>query len=303
MTVASTVPCSTTPSLDLVTALAVGSVGGTATLRAAVGRPPAVSRPRPAPSASPTGEIADPDRFLREALADAARLEAHVVGHVGHRAEAMGRSRDDAIRFWTDAAVERRRHARRRPVSTSSLDPAAEAMARRSPTTRQRRHATPRRTPTPPPTASRTCGTASSTARVSSCPTCRQPPSSAVSCSRGSSSSELDAADRQTVRQADGGDDRRGVNIDGNALRDVVKTRSCRSTRSSVSARSEDAGRLQPVDLDAAEEPRQPRCAVAAASAASGRPVMPHRPAGVPAHLHQHRGPRARTRPASPRGP
>ena len=45
-----------------------------------------------------------PTAFLREALADAARLEAYLVEHVGHRAEAMGRSRDDAVTFWTDTA-------------------------------------------------------------------------------------------------------------------------------------------------------------------------------------------------------
>ena len=92
-------------ALDVVTALAVGSVTGTATIRVATDRYQQ-SQAAAGVGRIADGEIADPDRFLREALADAARLEAHIVGHVGHRAEAMGRSRDDVITFWTDAASE-----------------------------------------------------------------------------------------------------------------------------------------------------------------------------------------------------
>ena len=114
-------------ALDVVTTLAAGSVVGTATLRAATD----VHQRRQAAAGSEriaNGEITDPDRFLREALADAARLEAHLVGHVGRRAEAMGRSRDEAIRFWTDAASGALDTL---PVDGLDvmLDPAAEALA------------------------------------------------------------------------------------------------------------------------------------------------------------------------------
>ena len=43
--------------------------------------------------------------MLREAVADAARLEAHFIEHVGHRAEVRGRSRDVITSFWIDVAT------------------------------------------------------------------------------------------------------------------------------------------------------------------------------------------------------
>jgi hypothetical protein len=114
-------------ALDVVTRLAAGSVIGTATLRAAT------DVHQRAQAAAGTeriadGEITDADRFLREAMADGARLEAHFAEHVGHRAEAMGRSRDDAIRFWTDAAAEA---VDSLPVGDldALLDPTAQALA------------------------------------------------------------------------------------------------------------------------------------------------------------------------------
>jgi hypothetical protein len=114
-------------ALDVVTRLAAGSVIGTATLRAAT------DMHQRAQAAAGTerianGEITDPDRFLREALGDGARLEAHFAEHVGHRAEATGRSRDDAIRFWTDAGAEALDAL---PVGDLDvlLDPTAQALA------------------------------------------------------------------------------------------------------------------------------------------------------------------------------
>ena len=51
------------------------------------------------------GEITDVNSFLREAIADAARLEAYFIEHAGHRAEANERRVDDVIGRWIDLAV------------------------------------------------------------------------------------------------------------------------------------------------------------------------------------------------------
>ena len=211
-------------ALDVVTTLAAGSVVGTATLRAATD----VHQRQQAAAGSEriaNGEITDPDRFLREALADAARLEAHIVGHVGRRAEAMGRSRDEAIRFWTDAASGA---VDTLPVDGLDvvLDPAAEALADGF---------------ADHEAAAARDAEADADAAADRLtyewyrelyrqdlvvPARRDFPrrlSSTGSCCRGRSSSSSSAPDRQALRHAM--DVTTGVvNIDGHALRDVIKT-------------------------------------------------------------------------------
>ena len=147
------------------------------------------------------GEIDDPDRFLREALADAARLEAHLVEHVGHRAEAMGRSRDDVVTFWTDAAsnvvdivdvpgLDIVRRPGRRAAMHDEFADARGGSGRATPRRcrRRRRPADVRVVPRAVPPGRRRARPPGDRRRTT------------VSSSRGSSSEQLDAADRQTVR-------------------------------------------------------------------------------------------------------
>ena len=116
------------------------------------GRATSGRRPRPARERIAGGEIADPDRFLREALADAARLEAHIVGHVGHRAEAMGRSRRRRHQVLDRRRVGGTRHPRRGRPRRAPRSGGGGDDGRASPATRPPRRVTPRPTPTRRPT-------------------------------------------------------------------------------------------------------------------------------------------------------
>ena len=83
-------------ALGVATDLAVGRTEGLAIVRAALdvhGQTQAtLAVGRLAAGDLPPGR--DPNLFLAEAMQDAARLEAHVVAHAGHRAEERGRSVD-----------------------------------------------------------------------------------------------------------------------------------------------------------------------------------------------------------------
>jgi hypothetical protein len=55
-----------------------------------------------AAEASTLPVLEDPDRFLDGAVRHLGRLEAYLIEHAGHRAEAEGRDRDRTIRRWID---------------------------------------------------------------------------------------------------------------------------------------------------------------------------------------------------------
>ncbi len=90
-------------ALDLLSALAVDTDDGTATVRAALDLYQADRAAATVQQLRVDG--AGADALLREAVADAARLEAHFIEHAGHRAEARGRSRDVLTSFWIDMAT------------------------------------------------------------------------------------------------------------------------------------------------------------------------------------------------------
>ena len=121
----------------------------------------------------------DANLFLAEAMQDAARLEAHLIAHAGHRAEERGRSvdgssaRGSAWRRSPSAAPTRstrpmaeRRPGSRRPSSVSSSAPPPTWPSGCSPRTRPRPPARPRPTPRRPPTSWSTCGAARRTGRA-----------------------------------------------------------------------------------------------------------------------------------------
>ena len=94
-------------ALGVLTDLAVGRTEGLAVVRAALdvhGQTQAtLAIGRLADRDLPQGR--DPNLFLAEAMQDAARLEAHVIAHAGHRAEERGRSVDGLIGAWIGLAT------------------------------------------------------------------------------------------------------------------------------------------------------------------------------------------------------
>ena len=88
-------------ALDVITGLAVDTTDGVATMRAALDLHQETQATLGVGRIA-NGEIADVNSFLREAVADAARLEAFIVAHAGHRAESNGRAADDVIGLWID---------------------------------------------------------------------------------------------------------------------------------------------------------------------------------------------------------
>ena len=93
-------------ALGVVTDLAVGRTEGLAVVRAALDihqqNQAALAVGRLAAGDLPPGR--DPNLFLAEVMRDAARLEAHVIAHAGHRAEERGRSVDTVIGAWIGLA-------------------------------------------------------------------------------------------------------------------------------------------------------------------------------------------------------
>jgi hypothetical protein len=90
-------------AVDLLSELAVDTDDGVATVRAALDLYQADQAAAAVQQLRLDGRWAD--ALLREAVADAARLEAHFIEHVGHRAEARGRSADVVTSFWIDLAT------------------------------------------------------------------------------------------------------------------------------------------------------------------------------------------------------
>jgi hypothetical protein len=93
-------------ALGVVTDLAVGRTEGVAIMRAALDihqqDQAALAVGRLAAGDLPAGR--DPNLFLAEVMQDAARLEAYVIAHAGHRAEERGRSVDAVIGAWIGLA-------------------------------------------------------------------------------------------------------------------------------------------------------------------------------------------------------
>ncbi|MET0325861.1 MAG: hypothetical protein ABW219_11600 [Ilumatobacteraceae bacterium] len=93
-------------ALGVATDLAVDSTDGLAIVRAAldihVQTEATLAIGRVAVGDLPPGR--DPNLFLAEAMQDAARMEAHFVAHAGHRAEERGRSVDQLIGAWIGLA-------------------------------------------------------------------------------------------------------------------------------------------------------------------------------------------------------